>query len=57
MEFANNNFENSFEILLKNYPKNKEKIKSKMLNYFDVLGFEHKSTVEYRKKLSSIMFT
>ena len=39
MEFANNNFEKSFEILLKNYPKNKEKIKSKILNYFDVLGF------------------
>ena len=57
MEFANNNFEKSFEILLKNYSKNKEKIKSKMLNYFDVLGFEHKSTIEYRKKLSSIMFT
>ena len=57
MEFANNNFENSFEILLNNYPLDKEKIKSKLLNYFDVLGFDHKSTIEYRKKLSSIMFT
>ena len=56
IEFANNNFENCFELLLKNFLKDKEKIKSKMLNYFDVLGFEHKSTIEYRKKLSSIMF-
>ena len=57
IEFANNNFENCFELLLKNFLKDKEKIKSKMLSYFDVLGFEHQSTVVYRKKLSSIMFS
>ena len=55
--FANNNFNNSFEILLKHYPKNKEKIKTKILGYFDVLGFEHESTIMYRKKLSSMMFS
>jgi len=55
--FANNNFNNSFEILLKHYPKNQEKIKTKILSYFDVLGFEHESTVMYRKKLSSMMFS
>jgi putative thioredoxin len=55
--FANNNFENCFEILLNYYPKNKEKIKTKMLGYFDVLGFEHETTILYRKKLSSIMFS
>ena len=55
--FANNEFNNSFEILLENYPKNKEKVKLKTLNYFDVLGFEHNSTILYRKKLSSIMFS
>ena len=55
--FANNEFSNSFEILLKNYQKNKEKIKPKILNYFDVLGFDHESTIIYRKKLSSIMFS
>ena len=43
--FANNEFNNSFEILLENYPKNKEKVKLKTLNYFDVLGFEHNSTI------------
>ncbi len=55
--FANNNFNNSFEILLKHYPKNQEKIKTKILGYFDVLGFEHESTIMYRKKLSSMMFS
>ncbi len=55
--FANNNFEKCFDILLNYYPQNKEKIKSKMLGYFNVLGFEHESTILYRKKLSSIMFS
>ena len=55
--FANNNFDSCFETLLSFYPKNKEKIKTKMLGYFDVLGFEHESTILYRKKLSSIMFS
>jgi len=55
--FANNNFDNCFETLLTYYPKNKEKIKSKILAYFNVLGFEHESTILYRKKLSSIMFS
>jgi putative thioredoxin len=55
--FANNNFESCFEMLLNYYPKNKEKIKTKMLGYFDVLGFEHETTTLYRKKLSSIMFS
>ena len=55
--FTNNNFDSCFEMLLNYYPKNKEKIKTKMLGYFDVLGFEHESTILYRKKLSSIMFS
>ena len=55
--FANNNFDSCFDILLNYYPKNKEKIKTKILGYFDVLGFEHKSTILYRRKLSSIMFS
>ena len=55
--FANNNFDNCFDILLNYYPKNKEKIKTKMVGYFDVLGFDHESTILYRKKLSSIMFS
>ena len=54
--FANNNFDNCFDMLLNYYPKDKEKIKTKILGYFDVLGFDHESTILYRKKLSSIMF-
>jgi putative thioredoxin len=57
VNFANNNFDNCFDMLLNYYPKNKEKIKIKMLDYFNVLGFDHKSTILYRKKLSSIMFS
>ena len=57
LHFANNNFDSCFEILLNYYPKNKENIQKKLLGYFDVLGFEHESTILYRKKLSSIMFS
>ena len=55
--FADNNFDDSFEILLKYYPKNKSVIKEKLLSFFDVLGFKHESVVSYRKKLSSMMFS
>ena len=55
--FAKNEFKDSFEILLQYYPKNKEKVRPKILNYFDVLGFDHESTILYRKKFSSIMFS
>ena len=55
--FANNNFNSCFDMLFNYYPKNKEKIKTKMLGYFEVLGFEHESTIIYRKKLSSIIFS
>jgi len=55
--FANNNFDNCFDMLLSYYPKNKEKIKTKILGYFDVLGFDHESVILYRKKFSSIMFS
>ena len=57
IHFANNNFDSCFEILLSYYPKNKEMVKAKILDYFDVLGFEHESTIVYRKKLSSMMFS
>ena len=55
--FANNNFDKCFNMLLNYYSKNKEKVKIKMLGYFDVLGFDHEATILYRKKLSSIMFS
>ena len=55
--FANNKFDDAFEILLQYYPKNKTIIKEKLLNLFDVLGFQHESVILYRKKLSSMMFS
>ncbi len=55
--FANNEFEEAFKILLENYPKNKDKIKSKLISFFNVLGLEHPLTNLYRKKLSSIIFS
>ena len=55
--FANNKFDDAFEILLEYYPKNNEVVKKKLLNFFDVLGFKHESVILYRKKLSSMMFS
>ena len=55
--FANNNFDKSFEILLEHYPKNKDQVKIKIISFFDVLGFDHPSTILYRRKFSTIMFS
>ena len=46
----------TFELLLINFIKNREKIKIKFLEYFNALGNENVFTIKYRKKLSSIMF-
>ena len=54
--FAENKIDEAFELLLSNYFKNKDKIKSKLINFFEVLGNENKKTQEYRKKFSSILF-
>ena len=55
--FSIQNYENSMDLLLNNYPKNKEKIKNKMVEFFDVLGNSNEYTIEYRKKLSQVMFS
>ena len=55
--FSEQNYENSFRILLENYPKNKDKVKKKMVEFFNVLGNDNEHTVNYRKKLSQIMFS
>ena len=55
--FSLNDYNNAFKLLLKKYPKNKEKIKVKILEFFNALGHSHDSTIEYRKKLSQIMFS
>ncbi len=55
--FSMQDYENSMSLLLKFYPKNKEKIKKKMLEFFEVLGNSNEHTVNYRKQLSQIMFS
>ncbi len=55
--FAENQLDESFELLLNKYTINKEGIKSKMLEFFEILGNENDKTREYRKKLSSILFS
>ena len=55
--FTNNNHNEAFDILIKNYPKNKEKIKNKILEFFNALGNDNEKTIEYRKKFSQIMFS
>jgi putative thioredoxin len=55
--FAEDMIDETFELLLLNYKKNKEKIKKKFLEFFEALGNDNAKTVEYRKKFSSIMFS
>ena len=55
--FAENKIDKTFELLLLNYNKNIEKIKPKFLEFFEALGNDHEKTKEYRKKLSSLMFS
>ncbi len=55
--FSMKEYENSMGLLLRNYPKNKDKVKNKMIEFFEVLGSSNEFTIEYRKKLSQIMFS
>ena len=55
--FAENMLDEAFTVLIDNYPKEKEMIKKKILEFFEALGNENKKTQEYRKKFSSIMFS
>jgi putative thioredoxin len=55
--FAENQLDESFELLLSKYTSNKDGVKSKMLEFFEILGNENDKTHEYRKKLSSILFS
>ena len=53
--------QNAFDLLLQNYlifkEKDREKIKKKLIHFFDILGNEHDLTKIYRKKLSSLLFS
>ena len=55
--FSMKEYENGMDLLLKNYSKNKDKVKNKMVEFFGVLGNTDQVTIQYRKKLSQIMFS
>ena len=55
--FSIQNYHSCMELLLDNYPKNKTKVKEKMVELFEVLGNSNEYTIMYRKKLSQIMFS
>ncbi len=55
--FSIQEYESCMELLLKNYPKNKNKIKEKMIDFFNILGNSNEHTINYRKKLSQVMFS
>ena len=55
--FVLKKYDETFELLIKNYPKNKDRVKKQLLDFFEALGGSNEKTVHYRKKLSSIMFS
>ena len=55
--FSTKEYENGMDLLLKNYPKNRDRIKNKMVEFFGVLGNTDQVTIQYRKKLSQLMFS
>ena len=55
--FSMKEYESGMSLLLKNYSKNKDKVKNKMVEFFGVLGNTDRITIEYRKKLSQLMFS
>ena len=55
--FSMKEYENGMDLLLKNYSKNKDKVKNKMVEFFGLLGNTDQITIKYRKKLSQIMFS
>jgi len=55
--FSMKEYENGMDLLLKNYSKNKDKVKNKMVEFFGLLGNTDQITIKYRKKLSQIIFS
>ena len=55
--FGNNEYEKAFGLLFEAYPKNKNIVKNKVIEFFNALGQSHEITIDYRKKFSQIMFS
>jgi len=54
--FSSGEYDKAFPFLLENYPRDKEKVKEKLIEFFEALGNDHDATKTYRKKLSSLLF-
>jgi putative thioredoxin len=54
--FSAGEYESAFSFLISNYSKDREKIKKKLLEFFEALGADHEATKTYRKKFSSLLF-
>tara|TARA_B100001250_G_scaffold22671_1_gene19113 strand:- start:1812 stop:2675 length:864 start_codon:yes stop_codon:yes gene_type:complete len=54
--FSSGEYENAFPFLLNNYSVDKEKVKKKLVDFFEALGNDHEATKNYRKQLSSLLF-
>jgi len=55
--FSEGDYDSAFSFLLDSFHKDKEKIKKKLVDFFEALGNEHDATKTYRKKLSSLLFS
>ncbi len=55
--FVSKKYDETFELLIESYPKNKDRVRKQLLDFFEALGGSNEKTVHYRKKLSSIMFS
>ena len=55
--FSSGQYDSAFPFLLDNYFKDKEKVKKKLVEFFEALGNDHEATKTYRKKLSSLFFS
>ena len=54
--FSSGEYESAFPFLLNNYSVDKEKVKKKLVDFFEALGNDHEATKNYRKQLSSLLF-
>ena len=55
--FSSGEYENAFSFLLNNYSLDSEKVKKKLVYFFEALGNDHEATKTYRKQLSSLLFS
>jgi putative thioredoxin len=54
--FSSGEYESAFPFLLNNYSIDKEKVKKKLVDFFEALGNDHEATKTYRKQFSSLLF-